>query len=202
MRRPCLNKRRYSMCSHRDRANRFPVAMAQQPDAPDQQEKTVMPRLPVLPARHPVTQLFAACRPLHIMHVISRTSMQRCASINQIYTLHRAEGRYYLEPAGYGNPLLGPETSLFLFVILAEEPDTIYCAAATPVWPNPVAVEGHTSISLRQPVLYAGHLRLLNGNLLYWTNSSGHYQPDAKYHVNNLHPYVRRLLPSALFDDY
>ena len=176
---------------------------AQQPVAPDQQWKTVMPRLPVIPATNPVSQLFTSCKPLHIISVQRHAPPQRTAYQDQVYTLHRRGPQYYFEPVVQNNPPVRPGTMGFIFVILADEPATVYCAASSNNWRNTTdEVEGHTSISMGRCVLYAGYLHIVMGNLIFWDNASGHYLPGAALHVSNLHPYVRRLLPDALFQDF
>lgn len=63
-------------------------------------------------------------------------------------------------------------------------------------------VEGHTSLSMRAPVLYAGTLQFELGRLVSWSNGSGHYRPPASLASVNLIPAVQRLLPKEKFQDF
>jgi len=69
---------------------------------------------------------------------------------------------------------------------------------------------GHTSmvqlkVPTRSPVVarvyYAGELSFVNGNLLKWTNKSGHFRP-ASANSSVLPAAVLRLLPRSLYQDY
>lgn len=56
---------------------------------------------------------------------------------------------------------------------------------------------GHTAISRGSDVYYAGEIEFNNGILQRWTNSSGHYKPQA-----NLHGQASPLLPPDRFEEY
>ena len=138
-------------------------------------------------------------KPHHFMKVVCGSPPQQLAAPDKIYKLHLEEGRYWLERRGRHNPVLGPEFKRFVFVIRADEPSVVYCGIDAFMQPGPAAVAGHTSIANQQAVLYAGLIHIVDGTLVSWNNGSGHYAPDEKYHISNLHPYVRRMLPTAKF---
>lgn len=58
----------------------------------------------------------------------------------------------------------------FAFVILADDPGRIYCGS---MFDEHYEVDGHTSLSYRQDVLFAGGLEFKRGKLLVWDNASG-----------------------------
>ncbi|RON10386.1 hypothetical protein BK659_06490 [Pseudomonas brassicacearum] len=68
---------------------------------------------------------------------------------------------------------------------------------------KPFEVHGHTSISNREDVLYAGKIYLDDDSKLqYWDNGSGHYKPDVSLHISNIPPALRELLPPDKFKPY
>lgn len=97
---------------------------------------------------------------------------------------------------------------LFIFVILASDPGRVLCGV--PQYDSMANEEnrlrfgiyGHTSISLREDVLYAGEILLDNGALCFWTNKSGHYFPMAQTRLINLLPNIQRILFPDAFVDY
>nr|WP_269803028.1 RHS repeat-associated core domain-containing protein [Pseudomonas uvaldensis] len=129
---------------------------------------------------------------------------QTAAKPSQVSELRRdAEGKYYFVPTE------GTETpkprGVFIFVIKANEPDRILAAPpyGSETAEDQFKVQGHTSISLREDVLFAGHFTLDDkGKLKRWNNGSGHYLTPASLHQTNLLPELRSLLPSHLFIDY
>lgn len=103
---------------------------------------------------------------------------------------------------------------LFIFIIKADEPDNIYVGVPAQVQERAAAawilstnyqkfkIDGHTSLSSGEDVLFAGELFFNNGKLEFWSNTSGHYKPPAELRHINLSPYVQELLPEVLFKDY
>lgn len=82
--------------------------------------------------------------------------------------------------------------------------------APTDVPEHPGDGFGHTSmvqikVPTRSPVVarvyYAGELSFVNGNLLKWTNKSGHFRPVSA-NSSVLPAAVLRLLPRSLYQDY
>ncbi len=65
-----------------------------------------------------------------------------------------------------------------------------------------LGIDGHTSISQRKPVLYAGTFTLDAGRLQSWNNDSGHYLPPAALRQRNFSPRLWRLLPEERFIDF
>ncbi|WP_134923937.1 hypothetical protein [Pseudomonas fluorescens] len=129
---------------------------------------------------------------------------QTAAKPSQISELRRdSEGKYYFDPTeGTTTP---KPYGVFLFVVKAKEP---YRILAAPPYGSETAedqfkVQGHTSISLGEDVLYAGYFTLnAKRELEKWSNGSGHYLPPASLHQTNLLPELQSLLPSSLFVDH
>lgn len=139
-----------------------------------------------------------AMRPIAVSH----DALQQPARRTQIFMLRRTD-RYFLVPLVSGAPV-PPADGVFLYVILADDPGCVLCAAPQGSEVGRDArfgVHGHTSISLRADVLYAGGLEFEGGELRRWTNGSGHYAPHARLHPVNLIPAVRLLLPPDRFTD-
>lgn len=127
---------------------------------------------------------------------------QSPAEKRQVFELRRIGYKQYslLPICGNCTPLVHGQ---FLFVILASDPGRILCGApadsdAARHSPE-LRVEGHTSLSLRADVLFAGMLEFRMGELVRWTNDSGHYSPPANLRQKNLIPAVKLLLPEQLF---
>ncbi|WP_459177456.1 hypothetical protein [Ewingella americana] len=157
-------------------------------------------------------------------------AQQTPASQNKIFTLQRIAMGHYLISSINGNANSTPEVNgRFLFVILFSDPARIYCGKAyAPInrfisgdsfeAKRPEShsinmgnvfssngrfeVEGHTSLTKCQDVLFAGDLLFRCGILLSWTNASGHYQPMPALRHTNLYPNIKRLLPENLFQEY
>ncbi|WP_404992712.1 hypothetical protein [Cupriavidus pauculus] len=121
----------------------------------------------------------------------------------QIFQLQRhSEDQYYLIPTAHGRPRVPRVHAFYIFVILQDDPGRVYCGLAGGL-PSQIEfeVEGHTSLSMRTPVLYAGTIRFNQGRLVSWTNGSGHYRPPASLAAVNLIPAVERLLPKEKFQN-
>jgi hypothetical protein len=84
---------------------------------------------------------------------------------------------------------------LYVFTIKQKEPHILYCALDNDV-------QGHTSISGGSNVDYAGEIVIVNGQLLRWSNNSGHYTPPASRNRVNISPPLRRLLPHEKFIEF
>jgi len=121
----------------------------------------------------------------------------------QIFQLQRhSEDHYYLIPTAHGRPRVPPVQAFYTFVILQDDPGRVYCGLAGGLASRiEFEVEGHTSLSMRAPVLYAGTILFNQGRLVRWTNGSGHYRPPGSLATVNLIPAVQRLLPKEKFQD-
>ncbi|PHM46176.1 hypothetical protein Xmau_00573 [Xenorhabdus mauleonii] len=89
----------------------------------------------------------------------------------------------------------------YLFVITRGDPCNVRCAKTSRGgnYHGNDAVQGHTSISYREPVILAGTLNFTNGKLISWTNASGHYLPPPEQRYL-LVPYIRKeILPDNKF---
>lgn len=102
---------------------------------------------------------------------------------------------------------------VFTYVILADEPDHVYCGVGNGQQnskeelskyrhSNRDYVEGHSSLTQGKDVLFAGEFLFEGGQLKLWTNGSGHYLPVAELRLTNLTEVVRRILPEDLFRDH
>ncbi|MCD4531410.1 MULTISPECIES: RHS repeat domain-containing protein [Pseudomonas] len=124
---------------------------------------------------------------------------------NQVLELQRdsTDNYHFLPTTPETKEVPAPHGS-FIYVILADDPGRIYSAASlgSTTTEEQFRVHGHTSISRREDVLYAGHIILDQGKLESWNNGSGHYTPPYDLHQTNLIPAVQLLLPSNLFIDY
>ncbi|MDH7462148.1 hypothetical protein QEG73_12695 [Chitinophagaceae bacterium 26-R-25] len=126
-----------------------------------------------------------------------KTWPQEPAPPSNVFQLLRIGEQYTLlptDPNTTETPFLDGD---FLFVILSSDPGRIYCGALDPE--SRFVIDGHTSLSYRADVLYAGELSFQYGELCKWTNESGHYRPSAMLRQTNLIPYLQRLLPVNKF---
>lgn len=130
---------------------------------------------------------------------------QAPAQPEQIFILRRlGPDEYYLVPlSGHGTPLL---EGSFIFVIKAKEPFTVYCGKifdilTRAIVPEKFYISGHTSLTNREDVLFAGELKFVNNRLVSWSNRSGHYQPASALRHINILPHISLLLPEHLYTD-
>ncbi|MCI0151909.1 hypothetical protein KNO81_39390 [Paraburkholderia sediminicola] len=152
----------------------------------------------VLAARYLIREL-ATRRQMRPIPVDPRSSMQRPAMGLQVFELQKDGANNYKFVYRNGETLTPPPPhGVYVFVVLPEEPGRIYCGG--PLLPAPFQIDGHTSLTDRKDVLYAGELRLFNRRLLSWNHNSGHYRPNGELRHVNLIPAVRLLLPGHLFD--
>lgn len=131
-------------------------------------------------------------------------SSQEPGSSDALFRLFRAgEGNYYLKNITDDAQTIVPD-GMYLFAITIDEPTSIFCGApsGTAGAHRHASIEGHTSLTMRSPVYYAGEIYFWNGNLIKWTNGSGHYRPPGRLSSNNILPPVRLMLPERLFVDY
>ncbi|BET97505.1 hypothetical protein [Xenorhabdus taiwanensis] len=132
-----------------------------------------------------------------LLSVQKNKELQRPAKPEALYSLEKTE-QYFLINYITKNAKLAD--GRYIFIISADDPYTICCAKsardANYHWHD--AVDGHTSISYRKLVRFAGILSFHRGELLMWSNASGHYKPPEELRYLML-PYVRRLLPDYKF---
>ncbi|SUW65836.1 Uncharacterised protein [Buttiauxella agrestis] len=132
-------------------------------------------------------------------------SLQEPANKMNIYQLQRYQlDNYYLIPKVMSSNSLSDVNGRFIFVIKANEPGVIYCAKAFDqlnryLSDNKRGIEGHTSLTKRKDVLFAGSLIFNNKELVSWSNDSGHYQPKSELRHINLLPHIKMLLPETLY---
>ncbi len=135
----------------------------------------------------------------NLLPVQKNKKLQRPAKPESFYTLEKTD-KYSLR--NYITKELKVPDGLYIFIIAVDDPHTVFCARSIRDsnyhWHD--AVDGHTSIGCRKPVRYAGALLFRRGELLRWTNASGHYLPpmDLRYLMV---PYIKRLLPDEKFFD-
>ncbi|PHM49171.1 hypothetical protein [Xenorhabdus miraniensis] len=136
-------------------------------------------------------------KPEKLLPVQKNKDLQRPAKPEALYSLEKTE-QYFLRNYITKNVKLAD--GRYIFIISANDPYTICCAKSARDtnyhWHD--AVDGHTSIGYRKPVRYAGTLLFRQGELLVWSNASGHYKPPGELRYLML-PYVRLLLPDSKF---
>lgn len=89
---------------------------------------------------------------------VDRDQIFRLESFFDQYRLHRGKQHGQYVP-----------NSRYVFVRMADGDTLMH-----PVYRHPVLAEG-------RPVYYAGEVHFDNGRLLWWTNGSGNYRPDAEH---------------------
>lgn len=148
-----------------------------------------------------ISTIFLARKTVKPIKVCLR-NIQTLARCNQIFELqYRGNEQYYLLPTDSDSNIINDPKGTFFFVVLANDPSRVYCGASRePRHPQHLQIQGHTSISHRADVLYAGELIFKNAKLLSWSNSSGHYKPQPELRHKNLLQPVKRLLPEHLFE--
>lgn len=134
---------------------------------------------------------------------------QSPASPDKIFSLSKDNSGNYGFLSAQGTQMTSTDTppanGQFVYIIHPEDPDCIRVGAQmlfTTEDRQRFVIDGHTAISHRDPVLYAGTLILQDGQLLYWTNHSGHYEPGEEARFTNLSAKAKELLPESLFKNY
>jgi hypothetical protein len=89
---------------------------------------------------------------------VDRDQILRLESFFDQYRLHRGKQHGQLVP-----------NSRYIFVRMADGDTLMH-----PVYRHPALAEG-------RPVHYAGEVHFDNGRLLWWSNGSGNYRPDAEH---------------------
>jgi hypothetical protein len=107
-------------------------------------------------------------------------------------------GKYVMEQAGNGSTHI--PNGWYNFVIPQDNLTEVICGV--PFQQNHVSqrniprIVGHTSLSHKGKVLYAGQILFLKGSLLSWNNGSGHYQPGL---MSAYPPHIGFILPWEKF---
>ncbi|TYO94902.1 hypothetical protein [Xenorhabdus doucetiae] len=125
-------------------------------------------------------------------------ALQAPAGEELFYILKKLDGKYILSHETKAPQIADGQC---IFVVTQWDPCNVRCArsARDPNYHGNDVVEGHTSISHRASVIFAGTLLFSQGELTCWTNASGHYRPPAEQRYL-LGPYIRRiLLPDEKF---
>jgi len=137
---------------------------------------------------------------------------EKPAHLDQIFDFKRNDKGEY-ELVRKSNSESCELNGVFTYVILADEPDHVYCGVGNGQQnskeelskyrhSNRDYVEGHSSLTQGKDVLFAGEFLFEGGQLKLWTNGSGHYLPVAELRLTNLTEVVRRILPEDLFRDH
>ena len=131
---------------------------------------------------------------------------QAPANPENMYVLEREnsdQNRYLTRNKRSGS--LRSAHGVYLFVNRVDEANTVRVAKLN-------TVDGHTSLTqdvegrvseTYDPVdvWYAGDMEIENGELIKWTNASGHYRPEMQRAETNLSAEVRYLLPKHKFTE-
>ncbi|TPW28574.1 hypothetical protein FJU08_17370 [Martelella alba] len=141
-------------------------------------------------------------------------ALQAPADDSQIFALRKCGNDYGLARMGADltDEPLRPDGT-YVFAIKASDPNTILLGKTTlfdtaiaapargqtPGEDADLAVEGHTSITHGEDVVYAGTAWFSKGALKGWSNSSGHYQPQAENRMQALTKFNQLLLPKEKF---
>lgn len=141
---------------------------------------------------------------------IVKTNLQAAALDNCVFELKKHNEKYQMitlndEILGVsGDGGIHIPNGQYIFVIPLTRPHSVICGIPSGISQGDHArnerVDGHTSLSNREPVHYAGVLFFNFGELKYWTNLSGHYKPPAEDRYR-MSPWVRLLLPENKFKD-
>ncbi|MNF57956.1 hypothetical protein D3C76_705730 [compost metagenome] len=137
---------------------------------------------------------------------------QRSARPDQVFDFKRNDKNEY-EFVRRSNGESCKLSGVFTYVILATEPDHVYCGVGNGQQDskgelneyrhrNRDYIEGHSSLAQGKDVLFAGEFLFVDGQLKLWTNGSGHYEPAAALRLTNLTEVVKRILPENLFRDH
>ncbi|WP_345195807.1 hypothetical protein [Kistimonas scapharcae] len=125
--------------------------------------------------------------------VLDGYELQVSAPSDRRYRLVKHGPRYFLIN---GKKAKSPH-GWYLFVIKASDPGVIICGE--PVFWEGECIQGHTSLSDGDLVLYAGEVTFDRGILKEWTNGSGHYQPSGSSMSVSLISFVKLHLPEDKF---
>ncbi|WP_312628724.1 hypothetical protein [Scandinavium sp.] len=130
------------------------------------------------------------------------------ANPNHVYELRKSgNGQYQMVNVVSGLPGAAPDGAGWVFIIPDDSPDRVLCGKAD--YKN---VHGHTSLSgmreyivegkfreTERGVYFAGELVFRAGQLIQWSNCSGHFTPEREAAFKNILPSVKHVLPVHLF---
>lgn len=153
--------------------------------------------------RQRLEALFAQRLEAAPIKVVNPQKQQPADPVN-VFELRKNGPDYTLAPTVAGAATPAPH-GMFMYVILSDDPGRIHVGVpmgSVTVDGGQFGVQGHTSLSQRKDVMYAGELVFDNGKLMSWGNSSGHYKPDQKLRHTNLLPSVKGMLPDDKFIDF
>ncbi|MEY8713253.1 hypothetical protein [Mangrovibacter phragmitis] len=132
------------------------------------------------------------------------SAFQQMATPAQKFVLMRHNAEHYFLRPSPGCSEMPALQGNFIFVVLVSEPGTVYCGKILDMLTHtvdmePFYIDGHTSLSNNQAVLFAGEMHFVNAALTSWSNRSGHYLPPSHLRTNLL-PHIRLLLPEYLYN--
>lgn len=123
------------------------------------------------------------------------SDMQEHLKYNEMKYIKQKSNKYYEINVG-SVPRLKQANGSFIFVIPFGYPKNILFYEYKE---NSITI-GHSSLSRGRSVHFAGEAKFIDGELIYWSNSSGHYQPT-KEAIHYL-PDLTQLLPISKFEEY
>ena len=132
---------------------------------------------------------------------------QKPGTKHSIFLLEKNGKEYYLMPSPMFEASDVAVPCLYdgrlLYAVLAMYPQQVMVAPDVyhEEYDLNMCVEGHTSITMKENVFYAGEMRFRRKRLMKWNNWSGHYKPHEQLRYSQLTPNVRRLLPEQSFTD-
>lgn len=145
-------------------------------------------------------------------------ALQERANNDDVFRLKKNPWGYYLEPKVMKSVTMPDLNGRFIYVIKFHKPDIIYCGRTFAMlneffakgkdgieaqkFSTKHGIEGHTSLTKRKDVLFAGELLFRDRQLVSWSNESGHYQPRAELRRTNLLEHIKEMLPEHLFDEH
>lgn len=120
---------------------------------------------------------------------------------SEIFTLEKWGAEYRMVNAIEG--VASRTDGYYVFIIPVEAPYKIQCAVlACPEEPiSRFPLKGHSSFVNVTKVHFAGVLKLVQQQLAFWSNASGHFMPPAETR-HALLPYIKLLLPESHFVDH
>jgi len=154
---------------------------------------------------------FNSARAPVLIHQVADSHSQKPAGPEQIFILTKRDDKYSFTQKETGDHY--EIDGLFSFVIPENDPDSVYVGLNngqlnSKGQPNKKRfhqtffVEGHSSLLDGKPVYFAGDIVVEDGELKFWTDGSGHYQPTTEHRLNNLSDAVKKMLLDTEFRDH
>lgn len=160
-------------------------------------KRSLTSQTPKLSALQNITDLYQKFSLLKLMCEVHSEPYveQREAGVDEMHILHLNNGIYTLE-SKESPPKISTPSGDYEFVILSTNPFEVVCARTR----NFVEFGfGHTSITKKAPVIFAGAASFSQGRLTKWNNRSGHYKLAADAAHTQLLPWASRLLPMSKY---